>query len=392
MHYNKKLARLAIIVFSIFFALTPIEAKATEEKSDQTEEFVPGEFILEHVMDCYGWHITTINKKHISIPLPIILWDQGKLVCFSSAKFHHGHNAYKGYALGFTEETSGKIIKLSEPYTGPLKKDAVYQFSRDFTDISITKNVCALLISVVILIAIFLSVAKSYKKRPLMPPKGLQSLMEVLIVFVRDNMVIPSIGEKHYKKYLPYILTLFFFILFNNLLGLIPIFPGGANVTGNIAVTAILALLTLLITSFSGNKNYWKHIFNTPGVPWWLKFPIPLMPIVEFMGVFTKPFVLMIRLFANITAGHIIIMGFLSLIFIFGAMNPVAGYGISILSMIFYLFMSMLELIVAFVQAYIFALLTSMYIGTAVEDHSEHETEPVAIAETAQNQIVEENK
>lgn len=392
MHYNKKLARLAIIVFSIFFALTPIEAKATEEKSDQTEEFVPGEFILEHVMDSYGWHITTINDKHISIPLPIILWDQGKLVCFSSAKFHHGHNAYKGYALGFTEETSGKIVKLSEPYTGPLKKDAVYQFSRDFTDISITKNVCALLISVVILIAIFLSVAKSYKKRPLMPPKGLQSLMEVLIVFVRDNMVIPSIGEKHYKKYLPYILTLFFFILFNNLLGLIPIFPGGANVTGNIAVTAILALLTLLITSFSGNKNYWKHIFNTPGVPWWLKFPIPLMPIVEFMGVFTKPFVLMIRLFANITAGHIIIMGFLSLIFIFGAMNPVAGYGISILSMIFYLFMGMLELIVAFVQAYIFALLTSMYIGTAVEDHSEHETEPVAIAETAQNQIVEENK
>lgn len=392
MHYNKKLTQLAIIVFSIFFALAPIEVKANEEKSDHTEEFVPGEFILEHVMDSYGWHITTINDKHISIPLPIILWDQGKLVCFSSAQFHHGHNAYKGYALGFTKETSGKIVKLSEPYTGPLEKDAVYQFNRNFTDISITKNVCALLISVVILIAIFLSVAKSYKKRPLMPPKGLQSLMEVLIVFVRDNMVIPSIGEKHYKKYLPYILTLFFFILFNNLLGLIPIFPGGANVTGNIAVTAILALLTLLITSFSGNKNYWKHIFNTPGVPWWLKFPIPLMPIVEFMGIFTKPFVLMIRLFANITAGHIIIMGFLSLIFIFGAMNPVAGYGISILSMIFYLFMGMLELIVAFVQAYIFALLTSMYIGTAVEDHSEHETEPVAIAETAQNQIVEENK
>ena len=154
---------------------------------------------------------------------------------------------------------------------------------------------------------------------------------------------------------------------------LVPIFPGGANVTGNIAITGILALLTLLITSFSGSKSYWKHIFNTPGVPWWLKFPLPIMPVVEAMGIFTKPFVLMVRLFANNTAGHIIILGFISLIFIFGAMNPVVGFAVSPLSLVFYLFMGMLELVVAFVQSYLFALLTSMYIGMALEDHEAHE-------------------
>ena len=205
-----------------------------------------------------------------------------------------------------------------------------------------------------------------------MAPKGLQTLMEIIIVFIRDEVVIASMGKEKHAKYLPYILTLFFFILLNNLMGLIPIFPGGANVTGNIAVTGILALITLLITSFSGNKNYWKHIFNTPGVPWWLKVPIPIMPIVEAMGIFTKPFVLMIRLFANITAGHIIILGFISLIFIFGGMNPFVGFAVSPLSIIFYLFMGMLELVVAFVQSYLFALLTSMYIGMAIEDHDAH--------------------
>jgi F-type H+-transporting ATPase subunit a len=168
---------------------------------------------------------------------------------------------------------------------------------------------------------------------------------------------------------MPFLLTVFFFIFFNNLLGLIPIFPGGANVTGNIAVTMVLALFTFVITTFSGNKAYWKHVINAPGVPWWLKFPVPLMPIVEIMGLFTKPFVLMVRLFANISAGHIIILGFMSLIFIFGNITPAAGFGASVISVAFGIFMSLLELLVAFIQAFVFTLLSALYFGMATEEH-----------------------
>jgi F-type H+-transporting ATPase subunit a len=170
-------------------------------------------------------------------------------------------------------------------------------------------------------------------------------------------------------KYMPYLLTIFFFIFINNLLGLIPFFPGGVNLTGNLAITMVLALFTFLITAFSGNRNYWVHIVNTPGVPWWLKIPIPLMPIVEIIGLITKPFVLMVRLFANITAGHIILLGFMSLIFIFGNMNPWIGYAVSPVSILFGVFMSLLELLVAFIQAYVFALLSAIYFGMAVEEH-----------------------
>jgi F-type H+-transporting ATPase subunit a len=185
-------------------------------------------------------------------------------------------------------------------------------------------------------------------------------------------MIKPSIGKK-YERYLPYLMTLFFFIFFSNLLGIIPFFPGGANLTGNIAITLVLALFTFTITTFSGNKSYWVHIINTPGVPWWLKIPIPLMPVVEIIGVITKPFVLMVRLFANISAGHIIILGFIGLIFIFGNINVGAGYGASIVSVAFAVFMGMLELLVAFLQAYVFTLLSSLYFGMATEEHGHHE-------------------
>ena len=352
------------LLFSPNFGLT---AKAEEE------EFNPGEYIMGHITDEYGWHITTFNNHSISIPLPVMLFDDGKLVVFSSSKFHHGHQAYKGYALGFTEETDGSIVKLGgnyADYSGELAEcgtvptiDHVCKY-----DISITKNVCALLISIALLCWIFLSVAKKYKDGPLKAPKGLQSLLEPLILFIRDDVAIPSIGEEKYQKYFPYLLTLFFFILGNNLMGLIPIFPGGANLTGNITVTAVLALITFFITNISGNKHYWKDIFNAPGVPWWLKIPIPLMPLVEFFGVFTKPFVLMIRLFANITAGHIIVLGFMSLIFIFGAMSPVIGFAVSPVSIFFYIFMGLLELLVAFIQAFVFTLLSAIYIGMAIEE------------------------
>jgi len=191
--------------------------------------------------------------------------------------------------------------------------------------------------------------------------------VEPVILFVRDDIARPAIGHK-YKRFMPYLLTLFFFILVNNLMGLIPFFPFGANVTGNIAVTLVLALFTFLITTFSSTKTYWLHIVNTPGVPWWLKFPLPLMPIVELMGVFIKPFVLMVRLFANITAGHIIVIGFFSLIFLFGEMNVAMGFGASVISVLFTVFMSFLELLVAFIQAYVFTLLSALYFGMAVEE------------------------
>ncbi len=367
---------LFLVVFALF---TTFSASASAESDDKG--FDAGPFIIDHVVDSYGWHITDFGDTHISISLPIILIDEGELHCFMSSKFHHGHDAYKGYALGFTPETKGKIVKLQNELTGELIEGEEYLIDTEASifDISITKNVCSLLVSIIILCSIFLSIAKSYKKRENMAPKGLQSLLEPIILLVRDDIVKPAIGEKKYAKYMPYLLTLFFFILVNNLMGLIPIFPGGANLTGNIVVTAVLALITFMITTFSSNKNYWTHIFNPPDVPWWLKFPVPLIPFVELIGVFTKPIVLMIRLFANITAGHIIVLGFISLIFIFGAMAPAIGFAVSPVSIFFYLFISLLEIIVACVQAYVFTLLTAIYIGGAVEEHhhEEHQEEHV---------------
>jgi F-type H+-transporting ATPase subunit a len=377
-----KLKSTTLILF--LFLLT---CHATQANTEEGSKFNPGQFIIDHIIDSYGWHITTIGEHEISVPLPIILIDNGKPVFFMSSRFHHGHAAYKGYTIGFTPETKGKIVRVmaadGTPLTGELEEGQTYQFNTAGTlfDISITKNVCSLFVSIILICIIFLTVAKQYKRREGKAPKGLQSFLEPVILFIRDDVAIPSIGPKH-AKYLPYLLTLFFFILINNLMGLVPIFPGGANLTGNIAVTGILALITFLITTFSTNKNYWKHIFNTPGVPWWLKIPLPLMPVVELIGVFTKPFVLMVRLFANITAGHIVVLGFIALIFIFGQMTPALGYGVSVVSIFFYLFMGLLELIVGFVQALVFTLLTALYIGMALEEHEEHYAEPKTVTVT----------
>ena len=212
------------------------------------------------------------------------------------------------------------------------------------------------------MIIIFGSVAHSYKTRVGKAPKGLQSALEPIILFVRDDIAIPQLGHK-YTKYMPYLLTVFFFVWINNLLGLIPIFPGGSNLTGNIAVTMMLALCTFFITTFSGNKSYWGHIFNTPGVPWWLKFPIPLMPLVEFIGIFTKPIALMIRLFANITAGHILVLSLVSLIIILKSSL------VGLIAIPFSVFISLIELLVGFLQAFIFTILSALFIGMAVEEH-----------------------
>ena len=356
-----------------------VEATAATEE----EVFDAGPFIIEHVIDSYGWHICGDGDKSVTIPLPIILFDEGHVVVFLSNKLHHGEAAYNGYAMGWEEDTKGKIVKLEgdlySEYTGHLEEGAAYPCHVCKWDISITKNVCALLISLILISCIFLSVAKRYREHPDEVPSGLQALVEPVIVFIQDEVITPSLG-KNSNKYAPYLLTLFFFIFLNNIMGIIPIFPGGANLTGNIAVTGILALITFFVTTFSSGKEYWVDIFNTPGVPWWLKIPLPIMPLVETIGIFTKPFVLMVRLFANITAGHIITLAFVSLIFIFGQMNPAIGWAVSPVSVFFYIFMGLMELLVAFIQAFVFTLLSAMYIGMAIgEEHEEHKEQKTLV-------------
>lgn len=378
---NKKIFKYLIPVFLILFLVSYISlqfasAESTAVHTEQTnmtdphaasepiheghsnepEKVDAGKIIMEHIADAYDWHIATIGHTHISIPLPVIIYDHKGLHIFLSSKFHHGHDSYDGFALH-----DGKIVALNSD--GSVNEYA------SFYDISITKNVASMMISVIILLWVMFSVAGHYKRGNKHAPKGLHNLIEMGILFIRDEIAKPSIGKK-YDKFMPYLLTIFFFIFLNNLLGLIPFFPGGANVTGNIAVTLVLALFTFVITSINGNKAYWTHIFLPPGVPkalWVLLIPI------EIIGMLNKPIVLMIRLFANITAGHIIILGFFSLIFIFGAMNQSLGLGVSVLSVAFTTFMNFLELLVAFLQAYVFTLLSALYFGSAVEEHHHEE-------------------
>lgn len=345
-------------------------AETHGEAPHAKEKFNAGKMIIEHIIDAHEWHILTYKDFHLTVPLPVILYDNRKLVIFSSAHFHHGHEAYNGYRLMTDGKQKGKVVKVLDD---GKTVDATAAIPLDF---SISKNVVAVFVSLILLCIVFISVANRYKNNPNKAPKGLQSILEPLILFVRDDIAIAAIGKKKYARYMPYLLSIFFFIFFSNLLGLIPIFPAGANITGNVAVTLVLALFTFAITTFSGNKSYWQHIFNAPGVPWWLKLPVPLLPVIEFMGILTKPFVLTVRLFANITAGHIIVLGFMSLIFIFGDMSPWIGYAVSPVSVLFGVFMSLLELLVAFIQAYVFTLLSAIYFGMAIEEHH-HEVHPV---------------
>ena len=322
--------------------------------------FDPGEFIFDHIGDAHEWHILTYKDFHLSIPLPIILYSKTKgLNVFLFNKFHHGHADYKGFRFELDGDNKGKIVEILDDGT----------IQSPYLNLSFTKNAFAILVSCLLLLWLFLSVARAYKKRPNKAPTGMQNLVEPIIIFIRDDIAIPSIGEKKADRFLPFLLSIFFFIWINNLMGLIPIFPGGANVTGNITVTMLLALFTFSITTINGNKAYWTHLFNPPGVPWWLKFPVPLMPVIELVGMFTKPFVLMVRLFANISAGHIIALGFFSLIFIFGQMQAAMGFVVSPLSLAFTIFMTFLELLVALIQAYVFTLLSALYFGMATAEH-----------------------
>lgn len=361
-HNLKTIIVSVLVLFSLSLRAGKAEAGKGKEHTSGEEKFNAGTMIIEHVTDAHEWHIAKVGETNISIPLPIILYDNSKIVTFCSSRFHHGKESYNGYKIETEGQNKGKIVRVMED---GISTDKNAPLPLDF---SITKNTFSLFISLFIVCIIFISIARRYSRNSNRAPKGLQSLLEPLILFIRDDVVKPSIGAK-YERYMPYLLTVFFFIFFSNLLGTIPFFPGGANLTGNIAITMVLALFTFFITTFSGNKSYWMHIMNTPGVPWWLKIPIPLMPIVEIIGVVTKPFILMVRLFANISAGHIIILGFIGLIFIFGQINVGIGYGASVISVVFAVFMGLLELLIAFLQAYVFTLLSALYFGMATAEH-----------------------
>lgn len=335
---------LKITVLSLVIVL--FNTKLVKAADGGGEAFDPAELINHHIMDSHTWHFW--DGHYGTLYLPVILYSSDRgIEVFSSSRFYdEGHNLveFDGYTLDHEH-----IVPVEE--------------GRSVLDFSITKNVAFLFLNSAIMLLVFFAVAKGYKKRPNQAPKGIQSLFEPIIVFVRDDIVKPNIGPR-YEKYLPYMLTLFFFIWFGNLLGLM---PGAANLTGNIAVTLVLAVLTFLITNFSGNRAYWKHIFNTPGVPWWLKFPIPMMPFVEVIGMFTKPFALLIRLFVAITAGHIVILSLISLVFIF--QSYAVGFGATVIVV----FISFIELLVATIQAYVFTMFSSLYIGLAIaEHHAEH--------------------
>ncbi|MBP5317917.1 MAG: F0F1 ATP synthase subunit A [Paludibacteraceae bacterium] len=355
---------LLATVASPLYAQAPISAD-THEKAQAEEEkgFNTVEFLFGHIGDSYEFHITEINGKPIAVPLLVIVRsaDRGWFA-FSSAKLEHGRE-YKRFFIPTEGAYKGKVVE----------KDQYGNIKRPF-DLSITKNVFGLLLSCAILLTIFLLMANAYRKNPLGVPSKGQSMMESVILYLEDDIIRPALGDKS-RRFSPYLLTVFFFILVNNLMGLVPIFPFGANLTGNISVTLVLALFTYVITNVFGTKTYWKDIF-WPEVPVFLKTPVfPLMQVIEFISTLTKPIALMIRLFANIFAGHMIILVLISLIFIFSAAFPAhasaVGGGTAVLSVLFSVFMYCLELLVAFIQAYVFTMLSAIFIGLA--QHEEHE-------------------
>ncbi|MCD7972617.1 MAG: F0F1 ATP synthase subunit A [Candidatus Azobacteroides sp.] len=350
-------------LFLILFLGVAAKAEATDtELAKEQEQFNLKDMIFSHVLDAYEWHVITLpGDKHISIPLPVIVKsaERGWFV-FSSSHLAHGYS-YKGFQISHSDEYNGKIVEIN----------SAGEEVRPF-DISFTKNAASIVLSCTLLIIIFLSLAAGYKKDPLKGRKGIAGSLEMLTMYIYDDVIKPCVGE-NYRKFAPYLLTAFYFILLNNLLGLIPIFPGAANVTGNISVTLVLALITFFITNIFGNKEYWKEIF-WPDVPVWLKVPIPIMPFIEILGMFTKPFALMVRLFANMLSGHFIILVLMGLIFIFAnlAGNVVAG-GVSVFSIAFSLFMLALDVLISFIQAYVFTMLSSIFIGLGqVKHHATH--------------------
>jgi F-type H+-transporting ATPase subunit a len=383
---------LFIAAFSLFFFFISnisisqpghgdSHGQTSEPVSQNDEKLDPAKIIMEHVGDGHDYHFFTSNGHPVSLPLPVILYREGKgFSFFMSSKFHHGENTYDGYRLVNDEFLHKHHLNDKKDANGkPLYKEGkIYAVDEEgmpdlnvkVYDFSLTRNVTQMLLSVLLLIIIMTSVAKKYKKGygTTSAPSGFQNAIEPVITFVRDEVGKPNLGHR-YHGYMPLLLTIFFFILINNIIGLV---PGTANVTGNIAFTAMLGLVSFIVIMFSTNKHFWGHIFNPP-VPGGIK---PIMIPVEILGIFTKPFALIIRLFANMISGHIIILSFIILIFIFSAMNTALGWGTSPFFVALAVFIYLIEVLVAFIQAFIFANLTAVFIGQAFEGGHDHEDVP----------------
>lgn len=345
----------------LFFVNISIVFAGTEKNSD---EFDVNEMIMHHIKDSHEFHIMDINGHAVSFPLPIVLWTENGLVSFSSSAFKHddsgsvivsrkGQDFIKYHEKIFYANNNGSEKFISYDANGNI-------INKKPIDFSITKMVFSMFISMILLVLIFVTTAKSYSNSRKGEPTGLGKFTEPLIMFIKDEVALPMIGEKNYQKYMPFLLTLFFFIWINNVMGLIPFFPFSANLSGNIAFTFVLAAITFVITTLVANKDYWKHIFWMPGIP--VPMKLFLAPI-EFLGIFIKPISLMIRLFANISAGHIIILSLISLIFIFKSLWLAPA------SLFFSVFISLIEVLVVAIQAYIFTMLSALYIGSAIEEH-----------------------
>ncbi len=337
---NRLKFRSVFLAIALSFLLVNFGFAQTEsavEQAEEEEKFNPGDMIMHHILDSHVWEFWEGHYGTIYLPVIVYSKDRG-LEVFSSANLydeHHNPVSYKGYKL----EHEHIIREDGAP---------VYDFS-------ITKNVAALFLNAMVMLVVFILVARGFKKNAGKAPKGIQSFFEPIIIYIRDEVIKPNIGHG-YEKYVPYLLSLFFFIWFGNLFGLM---PGAANLTGNIAVTATLAFFTFVITNVSGNANYWKHIFWTPGVPLPIRFII--LP-VELIGVITKPISLMIRLFVAISAGHIVILSLIAMAFIFHS------WAVGIGSSIILVFINLIEILVATIQAYVFTIFTSVYIGLATEE------------------------
>lgn len=363
---------LAGILFAVGGVLCAVSAQAENvtastpaamEEAEAEPVDVKG-IVFGHIGDAYEWHITDFGDTKVIIPLPVIVYSSATgWHVFLSSRLEENHGTYEGFS----------IAPAGSPYEGKLvEHDAAGNEIRPF-DISITKVTLALLINSVLLMVIILGVARWYKKHPKesAAPGGFVGFMEMFIMMVNDDVIKSCVGP-NYRKFAPYLLTAFFFIFINNLMGLIPIFPGGANVTGNIAITFVLAICTFLAVNLFGTKHYWKDIF-WPDVPWWLKVPVPMMPFIELFGIFTKPFALMIRLFANMLAGHMAMLILTCLVFISASMGPALNGSLTVASVLFNIFMNALELLVAFIQAYVFTMLSAVFIGLAQERKVEEE-------------------
>lgn len=354
-----------ILTLSFMFALMAAQPLAAEETHGNDEPLDVKEMILEHLGDAYEWHVTTIGDMHLTVPLPVIVYSEiSGFNVFLSSRLSHGET-YNGFYIAQSGDYKGKVVE----------KDAAGGELRPW-DFSLTKNATSLIFNSILLIIIIMSVARFYKRQAktgvFEAPKGFVGAMEMFIMSVENDIIKPCVG-KNFRKFSPYLLTAFFFIFINNIMGLIPIFPGGANVTGNIAITFVLALFTFVIVNVFGTKEYWKEIF-WPDVPTWLKVPVPIMPVIELVGIFTKPFALMIRLFANILAGHSIVLGLTCLIFVTVSLGPAINGSMTVVSVLLTIFIDLVELLVAYIQAYVFTMLSAVFIGLAqVEPHHHSE-------------------